>query len=376
MLAVGMFFTPLTLHAQTPSNDLEAQNEAFELEVIRLVNLERTSRGRAPLRRNANLTNAARAHNADMIANNFFSHVGSNGSSSSERACTHGYTPYGWGACYVGENIGAGYTTPAAVVNGWMNSSGHRANILNANYREVGTGHSTGGSWDNYWTLKLGAQPNVLPVFINNDTDETSTYQVTVTLTKEDVSSWGSIGTITGMQMSQDPNFTGATWQPWSQTIAFELTRGNGEKTVYVKFTDGSNTVISSDTITLNEPVPNLSVDRTSITFVSEAGSGQTVPTSFSLQIDNSGGDTLHWTASSDQTWAQFSATSGDTPATVGVSISNSSGILNGPAGTIETANITVTATNPDALNTPQTIPVTVRIVEEIFSTHLPLVFQ
>ena len=48
-----------------------------------------------------------------------------------------------------GENIACGYGTPAAVVNGWMNSSGHRANILNASYTQIGVGYYAGG---NYWT--------------------------------------------------------------------------------------------------------------------------------------------------------------------------------------------------------------------------------
>ena len=48
-----------------------------------------------------------------------------------------------------GENIAKGYATPQAVVNGWMNSSGHRANILNASYTHIGVGYVAGG---NYWT--------------------------------------------------------------------------------------------------------------------------------------------------------------------------------------------------------------------------------
>ena len=246
------------LLAQAPVEDtsITLQSEAFELEVIRLTNLERTSRGLPPLRLNSNLTDAARAHNQDMINNDFFDHTGSDGSDPWDRACDHGYTPYGWGDCYVGENIAAGYTTPSDVVAGWMSSQGHRANILNPEYREIGVGHNTGGNWGNYWTMNLGAQPNVLPVFINNDANQTFFNQVTLTLTQEDVSNWGSIGSITGVQLSENPSFAGVTWQSWSQPILFTLSPGSGLKTVYVRFTDGTNQVTSSDSIILGDLGP------------------------------------------------------------------------------------------------------------------------
>lgn len=361
--------------AQDPIN-LQTQSESFELEVIRLMNAERTLRGLPPLARNDNLTTAARAHNADMIANNFFDHTGSNGSTASERACAAGFAPYGWGRCYAGENIAAGYTTPAAVMAGWMSSGGHRANILNSKYREVGVGHTTGGSWGNYWTMDLGAQPRVLPVFVNNNAAETTDYHVTVTLTKEDVSSWGSIGSISGVQLSSDPGFTGASWQAWAPSLNFDLPRGSGQKTVYVRYTDGHQTVTGADTITLNEPLPSLSLSAEQIIFLSQVGSGQPVPSVVTLHIANTGSEVLHWTAGSSQSWLQLSATGGDAPATVQVTVTNSGGILNGAAGSSTTANITIFATNAGALNSPQTIPVTLRLVDTIYTTHLPQIHK
>ncbi len=350
-------------------------DEAFELEVIRLSNIERTTRGLHPLQRNSNLTDAARAHNQDMIINNFFDHQGSDGSWPDERACNEGYTPYGWGDCFVGENIAAGYTTPASVVAGWMASQGHKDNILNPDYREIGVGHSTSTSpedYGDYWTMVLGAQPFVLPVFINNDDAETITRDVTITLTKEDVSSWGSIGEITGVKISEDPSFAGVSWVSWSQTKPLTLSSGNETKIVYVKFTDGTNEVTSSDTIVLNEPVPILAVFPSSLVFLSEWGSGQTIPEVFSISIENSGGDVLNWTAVSDQSWLLPLSDSGTAPDSTAVSIDNSSGILD-TIGT-NTGNITITATNPDAQNTPQTVPVTVLVIDTIYSVHLPVI--
>ncbi|MCP4422068.1 MAG: CAP domain-containing protein, partial [Chloroflexi bacterium] len=253
---VILLFFPLALLSlaqQSGRQDriLVIQNEAFELEVIRLANLERTSRGLPPLLRNSDLTDAARNHNLDMIANDFFSHTGSDGSWPHERACREGFAPYDWGDCYAGENIAAEHATPSSVVTWWM-SNNHRDNILEPRFREIGLGYNTGGSLGHYWTMVLGSQPFVLPVFIKNDAEETMSRDVTITLTKEDVSSWGSIGDITGIKISEDPLFTGLSWQPWAQTKTFVLSSGDGIKTVYVKFTDDSNQVTSNDTILLN----------------------------------------------------------------------------------------------------------------------------
>ncbi len=126
---------------------------ANALEVLRLVNVERCSRNLQPLALNPQLTAAALRHSKDMANNNFFSHVGSDGSKFYERIKDAGYH-YKSAA----ENIAAGYSTPAAVMNGWMNSDGHRKNILNSNYREMGLAlvKKSGTSYYNYWTQNFG----------------------------------------------------------------------------------------------------------------------------------------------------------------------------------------------------------------------------
>ena len=58
----------------------------------------------------------------------------------------------------MGENIAAGYPTPAAVMDAWMNSAGHRANILNCAFAEIGVGHATGGPFGAYWTQDFGTR--------------------------------------------------------------------------------------------------------------------------------------------------------------------------------------------------------------------------
>jgi uncharacterized protein YkwD len=95
------------------------------------------------------LVAAAQMHSEDMACNNYFSHTGLDGSTVGGRSTRQGY---GWS--FVGENIGAGYSSPEAVVQGWMNSPGHRANILSPDYTEIGIGYafSADSDYGTYWT--------------------------------------------------------------------------------------------------------------------------------------------------------------------------------------------------------------------------------
>ncbi len=117
---------------------------AFENEVIRLVNDIRQQNGLPALTANWELSRIARYKSQDMVDNHYFSHT----------SPTYG-TPFqmikAFGLSYrtAGENIAWGYSTPQAVVNGWMNSTGHRENILNASFRQIGVGYVSQG---NYWT--------------------------------------------------------------------------------------------------------------------------------------------------------------------------------------------------------------------------------
>lgn len=116
-------------------------------QVVDLTNQHRVAAGCAPLTVSPQLTTAAAAHSQDMATNNFFSHTGSDGSTPWDRIRRTGYT-YSTAA----ENIAAGYRTAEQVVQGWYSSSGHRANMLNCNLREIGVAYADGGSYGRYWT--------------------------------------------------------------------------------------------------------------------------------------------------------------------------------------------------------------------------------
>ena len=126
-----------------------------EIELINLVNQERNKNGLSSLTNVDSLNSAARRHSQDMAENNFMSHTGSDGSSPWDRMRDAGYY-LTTGA----ENVAAGYSTPAAVFSGWMNSSGHRANILNPSLCDIGVGYaySSQSDYGHYWTLDFGCR--------------------------------------------------------------------------------------------------------------------------------------------------------------------------------------------------------------------------
>ena len=125
-----------------PKNDTTVLN--YENEVIRLVNEIRVKNGLNPLTADWELSRVARYKSQDMKDNNYFSH----------NSPIYG-SPFdmikNFGISYrsAAENIAKGQKTPQAVMNGWMNSSGHRANILNSSYKKIGVGYVASG---NYWT--------------------------------------------------------------------------------------------------------------------------------------------------------------------------------------------------------------------------------
>ncbi|MBD0424069.1 CAP domain-containing protein [Streptomyces sp. TRM S81-3] len=116
--------------------------------VVELVNAERSKAGCSPVTVNATLTKAAQAHSEDMAAHRNMSHTGSDGSSPADRITGAGYN---WRT--YGENVAYGYDTPEKVMAGWMSSTGHRENILNCEFKEIGVGLAQPGS---YWTQDFG----------------------------------------------------------------------------------------------------------------------------------------------------------------------------------------------------------------------------
>ena len=117
---------------------------AFEQKVLELTNAERAKQGLSPLTLDTELSKVARIKSQDMKDNNYFSHTSPTYGSPFDMM-----QKYGISYSYAAENIAQGQTTPEEVVKAWMNSQGHRENIMNANYTHIGIGYVADG---NYWT--------------------------------------------------------------------------------------------------------------------------------------------------------------------------------------------------------------------------------
>jgi uncharacterized protein YkwD len=118
-------------------------------QVIALVNKERAKQGCRAVSADPLLTRAAQRHSADMKRRGFFDHTNPDGDDPGDRITATGYR---WST--YGENIAKGQPTPASVMKAWMNSPGHRANILNCRFAEIGVGLVTSGG--PYWTQNFG----------------------------------------------------------------------------------------------------------------------------------------------------------------------------------------------------------------------------
>ncbi|SES90175.1 uncharacterized protein, YkwD family [Salinibacillus kushneri] len=129
------------------SQSQESNLSQFEQEVVDLTNQEREKQGLAPLKIDKELSKVAREKSRDMAENNYFSHNSPNYGSPFNMMKSYGITYR-----TAGENIAKGQRTPEEVVNGWMNSEGHRANILNENFTHIGVGYVEQG---NHWTQQF-----------------------------------------------------------------------------------------------------------------------------------------------------------------------------------------------------------------------------
>ena len=143
----GTYWTALWASPLTPDGlDRTAR------EVVGLTNRARADAGLAPLSPDPRLAAAAQAHSADMVARDFYAHTAPDGSRPWDRAAAAGSTRR-----TIGENIACGQRSAAEVVEGWLNSPGHRANILKADFTHIGVGFAGGGRAGTYWTQLFGA---------------------------------------------------------------------------------------------------------------------------------------------------------------------------------------------------------------------------
>lgn len=115
--------------------------------VVHLTNVARAAKGCRPLKVSVRLTNAAQGHATDMSRKHYFSHTSLDGTSWITRIRRAGWTTPG------GENIAYGFLSPTGVLKAWMNSPGHRRNLLDCHFHYIGVGYASGG---HYWDQDFG----------------------------------------------------------------------------------------------------------------------------------------------------------------------------------------------------------------------------
>ncbi|KAG6972385.1 hypothetical protein JG688_00004011 [Phytophthora aleatoria] len=134
------------------TRNLQTQT-GFQALLLAAVNKERAAVGLPSLCMNTKLQSAAQKHSNDMAANNFMSHTGSNGSSMSQRITASGFK---WTA--IAENVAAGQKDVTTMMQAWMNSAGHKKNILGSKYKMFGCGYAYNANsiYKRYWTQEFG----------------------------------------------------------------------------------------------------------------------------------------------------------------------------------------------------------------------------
>ncbi|WP_051271232.1 CAP domain-containing protein [Shimazuella kribbensis] len=148
---IGSLFSlnPIT-YAQEDTKTSTYTVSPFEQEVFDLVNEERKKQNVKPLILSLKVSKLAREKSEDMRDKDYFDHH----SPTYGDPCEH-MKKQGVGNGYCGENIAAGSATPKEVMERWMKSEGHRANILNKNYTHIGVGYAKGGRYGTYWTQQF-----------------------------------------------------------------------------------------------------------------------------------------------------------------------------------------------------------------------------
>jgi len=343
----------------------------YEEQVLEIVNQERWNNGQLPpLKGNNLLDTAAETHSVNMAVRNFFAHC------DLDTKKSHWVRMQDAGYFYnsAGENIAAGYGSPASVMSGWMNSSGHRANILNTNFREIGIGYyyqsgdqnnirydagnctADGGGhgpFGNYWTQNFGSRSSVYPVVINREAYETETRQVNLYM-------YGSDWPAAEMRFRNEDG-AWSNWQPYQANLAWTLSAGNGAKTVNAEIRNSSGVVRSAgDTILLNGTGPALSVSPGAMAFALQHDGP--LSQTYALTIQNVGQEPFNWTLTESAAWLTTTAASGavaaQSSATVNVTVSR-----NGLSPATRTTTLTIDAGSAD--NSPQTVNVTFLLTDD-----------
>lgn len=208
--------------------------------LVHLTNMERQGQGLPPLKSSPLLEEAMSGHLEDMAAHGFFGHVSLDGGILPERLEEVGYN---WQTA--GENIAAGYQTARVVLEAWLASPSHRANLFHPAYREIGVARleDDSSAFRIYWGQDFGARRNVYPIIIEGEAPETSRREVSLFLHGE--------GWAEEFRLANEEGLAGAPWRPFRARLDWVLSEGAGLKTVHAELRKGGVVLATEDTIRL-----------------------------------------------------------------------------------------------------------------------------
>lgn len=332
-------------------------NSDYEQQVVDLVNAQRASQSLPPLKRVTELDQAARYHANDLGQDGYFQHDSYDGAGGTTFVCawsTRIGTFYSnWNS--LAENIAAGYATPQDVMNGWMTSSGHKANILSTSNWEIGVGYAevNGSPYYQYWVQDFGRRNGVYPLIINRDAATTNSQNVSIYI----------YGSWTQMRLKND-NGSWSNWQPFQPSFNWTMGSGGGTHTVAAELNTGSTTVSTSDTIVLIGPSLGNVPDSLMFTY-SNADQYLMPAASTVTPLNTSSSDTLTWNLSTEGAWFTALPAAGTTPNAFTITpTSFATGIE-----TTYTGAVTVTVTSPSGVsNSPKRINLTLQVTNKPFS--------
>ncbi len=345
-------------------------NADYEQTVVELVNTERWNNDNLPpLKRIDSLNNASRYHATDLGQDNYFQHDSYdrvNGDLTKvcgtwDRVLNY----YGNDWRFLAENIAAGQTSPERVVDAWMNSEGHRANILSTNNWEIGVGYFyTSNGYHHYWVQDFGRYANRYPLIINREAATTESRDVQLYI-------YGA-GTWDEMRLRNNDG-TWSAWMPFQSNVNWQLDKVIGTQSVSVELLNDGATATSSDEIYADLSIPQLGGMPDGVGFLYSRATGELVPSSQQLTPANlSTSDGLAWQLSSQGSFFNLSTTSGNTPQSFTITPDTSYGV-----GTYS-GSITVTVTNiADVVDSPFSVSVRLAVTDApLNKVFLPLVLR
>lgn len=249
VLVVSLFLYPGYAAAFTgcSAEPAPAVNAEFEAQVVQLVNQERANHNLPPLKLLSSLTAAARHHAMDMAVDNYFNHNSMDPAGSDYTVACGTFDRIslwykGWSGA--AENIAAGFNSPQQVMDAWIASDGHRANILNPGYTEFGVGYFSGaGQFPAYWVQDFGVRDGVTPMVLAGEAATTTTRDIDVYVH----GAWSQI-------RLRNNNGSWSDWAPFANNFTWTIDGGRGEQYVAAELRSGSTTRTSCDTITLDVP--------------------------------------------------------------------------------------------------------------------------